>query len=195
MSSPQPSSTQGSDVVSMSPPSPPSYRNLTESDIVKEIEGLRSQGIQNVADDNIISHCEFVYNKDIRGDILAPKKRDVAISEFVLAGIFEIDARNFFMTSDGKWNSNNPLGTRFEQVKPSCHLLPALRQQDFSQSVACFPGVIANLRAIEALANPRKTRDTYSLISGDSPQSSTIKLSHQLFVVRFFFFGNFYMCP
>lgn len=36
---------------------------------------------------------------------------------------FDIDAKSFFMTSDGKWNPNNTLGTCFDhwQVKPSRH--------------------------------------------------------------------------
>jgi hypothetical protein len=183
MSSPHPSSTQGSDQLPSSPPSPLSYRNSSESDVMRELQELQSHGIQNAADQNIVSQCEFIYNKDIKGDILAPKKRETSISEFVLAGIFEIDARNFFMTSDGKWNANNTIGTRFEQVKPSCHLLPVQRHKDFSLSTEHFPAIIANLRAIESLANPRKIRDSYSLISGDSPQSNTIKLTHHLFVV------------
>jgi hypothetical protein len=66
--------------------------------------------------DNICSLCEFVYNKDIKGDMLVPKDNDMKAktSEFILSGIFAIDARNFFMTSDGKWNPNDTLGMHFE---------------------------------------------------------------------------------
>ena len=71
--------------------------------------------------------CTFTYQKDLKGEILFPKNNTNNISELVFAGVFEIDTRNFFMTSDSKWNSNNPLGTCFNQVKPSCRLLPIQR--------------------------------------------------------------------
>ena len=48
------------------------------------------------------------------------------------------------MTSDGKWNANNTIGTHFEQVKPSCHL-PVQRDPDFAFSSDNFSSIIANL--------------------------------------------------
>jgi hypothetical protein len=83
-----------------------------------------SHGIHYAADTNIISQCEFIFNKDIRGNILVPRGSQAPISEFVLSGIFQINPRNFFMTSDGKWNPNNTLRTCLDQVKATCHLLP-----------------------------------------------------------------------
>jgi hypothetical protein len=110
------------------------------------------------------------------------------MSEFILSGIFQIDARNFFMTSDGKWNSNNTLGTRFEQVKPSCLLHPVQRDAEFIRSLKDFPIIIENLRTIEALGDPRKTRDNISIVVNDPMHStSAIKLTHHLFVVCSFY--------
>lgn len=87
------------------------------------------------------------------------------------------------MTSDGKWNANNTLGTRFEQVKLSCRLLPVEKKEEFTFSSDDFPKIISNIRAIESLANPRKTRDAFSVIIEEMGQPPAIKLSHQLFVV------------
>ena len=197
MSSPQPSSstitTQGSDLLSTHTPSNDdndvvddnfhSYRDLSGSTIFAQIQKLQSEGIHYAAKENITSLCEFVFNKDVKGDILIPKIANNKISEFILTDVFQIDARNFFMTSDGKWNSNNPLSTRFDQVKPSCYLLPVQRDTDFSFSANDFPTIVSNLRAIENLSNPRKSRDTHSVIVEDSNQSTAIKLTHHLFVV------------
>ena len=86
-----------------------------------------------------------MFNKDFKGDILVPKNADQPISEFILCGIFHINAQNFSMTSDGQWNANNMIGTCFEQVKPSCHLLPVQHDPDFAFSLDDFPVIIANL--------------------------------------------------
>lgn len=198
MSSSQPSSTQGSEITS-SLTSPDveisndtfhSYRDLSGPAILSEIHTLQSEGIHYAANENIISKCEFVFNKDVKGEMLVPKDTNNKISEFILAGVFQIDARNFFMTSDGKWNQNNPLGVRFEQVKPTCHLLPIQRDPDFSFSTEDFPTIVANLHAIENMANPRKSlaRDTstHSVVIGESNQSTAIKLTHHLFMVHHF---------
>ena len=163
-----------------------SNRNSTGTSILQQLEDLRSQGIHYAADENLSSQCEFVFNRDLKGDMLIPKDNSSSLSEFILSGVFEIDARNFFMTSDGKWNPNNPLNTRFEQVKPSCHLLPVQRNSDFSFSSNDFQKILNNLKAIEGIANPRKSRDHTSVIVGDTVQSSAIKLTHHLFTVHFF---------
>ena len=168
-----------------------SNRDLSGPAVLQQLADFRSKGIHYAADTNIASQCEFIFNKDIRGDMLVSKTTDSSPSEFVLSGIFEIDARNFFMTSDGKWNPNNSLRTRLEQVKPTCHLLPVQRNIDFSFSLNHFPAIINNLRAIEALANPRKTHGSSSVIVGDTLPSSAIKLTHHLFSVCHFFITSY----
>jgi hypothetical protein len=191
MSSPHPSSTQHSDTPSPHPPSTKedssfssqNSQDSSRSDHLQEILALQSQGIHYAAKNDISSQCEFVYNKDVKGDMLIPKD-GTSLSEFILAGIFEIDARNFFLTSDGKWNANNTLGTRLDQVKPSCHLLPVQRNPTFSFSNDDFPNILANIRAIENQGNPRKSRESHSIIINDSSQSSAIKVLHHLFVVH-----------
>ena len=175
-----PSSSTEKDEASPSPRSSNSNRELTGAEILQQTKELISHGIHYAADSEIPSKCEFAFNKDLRGDILVPKGSHTALSEFILAGIFQIDARNFFMTSDGKWNSNNPLGTRLDQVKATCHLQPVDRNPDFAFSAHDYPNIIGNLRAIESLANPRRSHDTTSIIVSDS---NMIKIMHHLFVV------------
>jgi hypothetical protein len=168
-----------------SPPSFVSYRDQSGKTILEDIHKLQPKGLEvhYAGKKHLDSLCEFVFNKDIRGDALVAKDSDKPISEFVLAGVFQVDARNFFMTSDGKWNANNPYGTRFDQVKPSCHLLPIQRDTDFHYSSEDFATVIANIKAIENLANPRKTREHISVVT-ENPVA--IKLSHTLFVVSYY---------
>ena len=145
---------------------------------------LKTEGIHYAADKAINLQYEFTFNKDFKGDILVPKKADESISEFILSGIFQIDACNFFMTSDGKWNANNMIGTCFEQIKPSCHLLPVQCDPDFAFSLDDFPAIIANLQAIKILGDARKGHDDISVIVGDAIHStSAIKLTHHLFVI------------
>jgi hypothetical protein len=79
-----------------------SNRDLTGPQILQQTQDLMSHGIHYVADTNIISQCKFIFNKDIRGNILVPRGSQAPIFEFVLSGIFQIDPQNFFMTSDGK---------------------------------------------------------------------------------------------
>ena len=160
-----------------------SYRNMSASEIMTEIKQYESSGLHYLGHDNIVDLCTFTYQKDIKGEILVPKNNTNNISELLFAGVYEIDARNFFMTSDGKWNSNNPLGTRFDQVKPSCRLLP-VQKDEFSLFEKDYSTIIANIRAIETLGNPRKSRDSHSIIIDEPGQPSQIKLYHHLFSVR-----------
>jgi hypothetical protein len=150
--SPLPSSSQSSDLPSSTqasfvnddtaPNAAPlhSYKDSSGSEIYNETLQLESQGIYYAANENLSSQCEFLFNKDIKGEILVSKDTNKKISEFILTGIFEIDAKNFIMTSDGKWNSNNPIG--LHQVKPSCHLLPVRQDHEFSYSINDFPAII-----------------------------------------------------
>jgi hypothetical protein len=79
-----------------------SNRDLTGPQILQQTQDLMSHGIHYAADTNIISQCEFIFNKDVRGDVLVPRGSQAPISEFVLSGIFQINPQNFFMTSDSK---------------------------------------------------------------------------------------------
>ena len=183
VSSPQ-SQDQTQDTVSQQSPltgEHKSYRDLSGPEILSEIQQLQSQGIIYAAKENIASQCKFVYNKERKGSILIPKDNTNNISEFVLTGVFEIDPQSFFVTSDRKWNSNNPLGLPFHQVKPSCCLLPVRRDINFDFSINDFPSIITNIHAIELLANPRRSRDVSSFVTGDPP---SIKIVHHLFTVR-----------
>jgi hypothetical protein len=164
-----------------------SYREMSGVEILHGIQEFRSGGVYYAATQNLSSLCEFIYNKDLKGDVLVLKNSNKSSTEFLMMGVFEIDARNFFMTSDGKWNSTNVIGTRFDQVKPSCYLLPVERSSDFSFSSKDFPAITTNLHAIETLAVARKSHDNISVVVNDFTRSSSIKLTHHLFVVSIYF--------
>ena len=142
-----------------------------------------SHDIHYAVDTDIASHCEFIFNKDLKGDILVTKGSHAPLSEFLLSGIFHVDARNFFMTSDAKWNPNNPLGSCLDQAKATCNLLPVNRNPKFTFSTQHFPNIIGNLCAIENLTNQRQSQDIASIIGNDS---CSIKIIHKLFIVSLF---------
>jgi hypothetical protein len=75
------------------------------------MQGLLLDGIHYAADKHIASQCKFIFNRDLKGDVLVSKKTQSSLSEYFLTGVFQINARKFFLTSDGKWNPNNLLGT------------------------------------------------------------------------------------
>jgi hypothetical protein len=86
-------------------------RDLSGSEIFQEMLELLSDGIHYAANEDIASQCEFIFNRDLKGDVLVPKETQSSLSEYIFAGVFQINAQNFFLTSDGKWNANNPLST------------------------------------------------------------------------------------
>ena len=193
MSSQAPSSTQGSEKTLSTPPSPSnkstsSNRDLTGRQILEAMRQLRPQGIYYAGDEIDDQQYDFVYNNALRGDILIPKEPHPDISEFILTGVFEVDGRNFFMTSDGKWVAGNAIKTQLHQVKPSCLLVPVRRNEDFSFSSNDFPSVIGNIHAIESFANPRKSKEDASIVVNEIGGSPAIKIVHHLFVVRSFTF-------
>lgn len=140
---------------------------MSSTDILNKIKKYESNGIYYLANDNIVDQCEFVYDRNIKGEALVPKDNSNNISETTFSGVFEIDTRNFFMTSDGKWNSNNLLSTCLDQVKPSCRLVTPIRDDDFSSFTNDFQKIVANIRAIGKLGNPRNSRDLHSIIADE----------------------------
>ena len=172
------SSTEITDI--SSPSSPCSNRDITEPEILVQTRNLISHGIHYAANTDIASQCEFMFNKDLRGDVLILKGSQALHSELVLSGIFQIDTHNLFMTSDTKWNSNNPLSTCLDQAKATCNLQPVNQNTDFEFSAQHFPNIIGNLHAIKNLANPQRSRDTSSIIVNNS---NAIKIIHHLFIV------------
>jgi hypothetical protein len=158
-------------------------RDRSEREILEELNQLESEDIYYAAKPDITNKCEFIYNIDLKGNTLIKKNTQNANKEFTLAGIFQIDARNFFMTADGKWNPNNQANTRLDQVKPSCHLLPIQRDPDFPTSSIDFSTIITNLRAIETMINTRKTHEGSCIITADG-EPPKIKIIHHLFIVR-----------
>ena len=64
------------------------YWDLLGEDIYYKLWQLETEGICYAADKAINLQYEFTFNKDFKGDVLAPKKADESISEFILLGIF-----------------------------------------------------------------------------------------------------------
>jgi hypothetical protein len=89
------------------------------------------------------------------------------------------------MTSDGNWNQENHIETHFEDTRPTCNLLPVVGHPGFKYSANNFPSIIANIHAIENQAQPHETRECNSVVLNDPV---AIRLTHHLFVVRWFFY-------
>ena len=51
-----------------------SYQNLSAPEIFKEIQELLTNSIPYAANKEITSQCEYVFNRDFKGDVLVPKK-------------------------------------------------------------------------------------------------------------------------
>ena len=157
-----------------------SFRNLSETDILQNLCMLLSKGIHYLGDKNINDLCVFVFNNNMKGDMLVLKGSQKPYTKFIVTGIFRINPRNFFMISDGRWMSMNTFNSPFEQVKISCQLCPLEPDSGFDISIKNFPTVLSNIWAIESLANPRKTHQHHSILC-ENP--TAIKLSHLLFIV------------
>lgn len=131
-------------------PSSSSFSHWDElgDEILHRLQGLASEDVLYLGNADVNSKCDFFFNKDINSNILIPKDTFEAPTELLLAGVFEVGACDFFMTSDAKFN---PSGTsmRFEQIKLHCHLIPVQRDSQFRFSASDFSTVVANIHAIE----------------------------------------------
>ena len=77
---------------SPSPAIPLSNQDLTGAQILDQTRSLTSHNIHYATNTDITSHCEFIFNKDLKGDILVTKGSHAPLSEFLLSGIFHVDA-------------------------------------------------------------------------------------------------------
>jgi hypothetical protein len=170
-----------------------SHRDDSENNILERLRNLESHGIAYLGDKDIAAKTAFFFNKDINGDVLIRKDSSTTShpTELLLAGIFEIDARNFFMSSDAKYNSSSNTLSRFDQIKLQCHLIP-VRHSDFVQSFKVFPSVVTNIQTIEKTATGRRGHDDISILTGSYASPTGIKLVHQLFKVCKLFFVKYY---
>ena len=122
-----------------------SFRNLSETDILQNLCTLLSKGIHYLGDKNINDLCVFVFNNNMKGDMLILKGSQKPYTKFVVTGIFQINPRNFFMISDGRWTSTNTFNSPFERVKLSCQLRPLEPDSRFDISIKNFPTVLSNI--------------------------------------------------
>ena len=157
----------------------PSHRDESGADILEHLRSL--EDVVYLGDKDIVGKCDSFFDKTVNGNVVI-RKGDESPKELLFAGIFEVDARNFFMTSDAKFNpSSTPM--RFEQIKPHCHLLPVRRCSQFAYSANDFSTVVSNIQAVEKMVSGRKGQDDVSIVVTSHGTPTGIKLSHQLFKV------------
>ena len=163
------------------------YQNQSGKKILQHLCELQSERKYYAGDKDVNTQCKFFSNGDVKEDVLIAKNVENSDTAFLLAGIFQIDTQKFFMTSDRKRNEDNQCGTCFEQIQPTCHLVPVQQDLEFKYSAEDFPTIVANIQAIENQVNARKPAKHVSLLLDNLV---AIKLTHCLFVVRcsFFFF-------
>lgn len=106
-----------------------------------------------------------------------------------MRGVFEIERRDFYMTSDANFDPRNDFNIKFETVKATCQLEVVNRDSRFGFSVTDYANVIKNIRALENLAPKQKGEiERLSVVTGSTNVASslncTIKLSHGLFTVN-----------
>jgi hypothetical protein len=120
------------------------------------------------------------------GNQLIVKNNDAIPTEFIMAGVFEIDRRDFFFTSDANYHpeKHRDLDKKFESAKATCRLIPVQRDISYQFSAEHFATAINNLRALEKLAATPKDSTIYSTICNIEGGSHGIKLSHALFQVN-----------
>jgi hypothetical protein len=156
------------------------HRNDSADEVLLRIQDL--DDVVYLGDKDILSKCDYFFDKNVNGNVLIRKNNNGHPIELLFAGIFEIDARDFFMTSDAKFNASNT-AIRFDQIKPHCRLLPVRRNSQFAISADDFPTIVSNIHAIEKLVAGRKGPDDVSVVVTSQGTPTSIKLSHHLFKV------------
>lgn len=171
----------------MSTPTTPVRKNPFEAFVTPEtvLTKLRTlDGGYYLGDKDLPSKGQFRIGGR-EGNILVIKNDDTVPTEMVLRGVFEIDRRSFYMTSDGGFDPENPFGTKLSECKATCRLVPVNRDMSFKFSVNHYPTVIENVRGFEDKA-PADTKDTkisiLQSLTGENQPILSIKLSHALFV-------------
>ncbi|KAF8425809.1 hypothetical protein L210DRAFT_3653056 [Boletus edulis BED1] len=131
----------------------------------------------NAASPNIVGRVEFQTGKV--SDILMRKDTQ---SEFVMRGVYQIARNDFFFTPDGNFDPANTFGSRFQDVKLSCRLIPPT-SSDFDFTIKDYPICLQNLRSIERLVALGKNQETLGAIAEHlgKPQ---FKLAHSLFEAK-----------
>jgi hypothetical protein len=136
-----------------------------------------------LGDEHIEKHGKFIFASYNQGNVLILKDSDAEPTEMILRGIFQIDKREFYMTSDAGYKSRNEWG--IEKSKPNCRLVPVIRDPSFNFTIIDFPKMLNNLHALENLI-PHGKNQVLSVIhhlTGEGDFHKSIRISHTLFVV------------
>jgi len=133
---------------------------------------------------NIASHAEF-FVRGATGDMAIVKNKGGEVQEFLLSGIFEIDRQDFFMGAEGGYMPANIFNRDFVNTKLSCNLTAVQRDSMFLSTRSDFTTIIANIKALEKLIQPKKGSTSVSCVR-DTGSQPGIRLNHSLFNVSNF---------
>lgn len=129
-----------------------------------------------LATPNLIQHAEFISGSQNAQQLVnrTPDDNNDAPTEFIMTGIFQISADNFFLTSDGRFKPGS--GLKFEDTKPSCRLIMP-NAPGWRITATESETIFNNVKALEKI-NISATSNLKSVVD-NHPLS--IKLSHLLF--------------
>jgi hypothetical protein len=167
-------------------PPPPSRKTPFESFIPAQTVLTKLRTLENgfyLGDEHIQKHGKYMFAGYSHGNVLILKDSDADPTEMILRSIFQIDKREFYMTSDAGYKRRNEWG--IEKSKPNCRLVPVIRDPSFNFTIIDFPKMVQNLQTLEKLG-PRTNDDVLSVIHelrGEGDFHKSIRISHALFVV------------
>ena len=164
-------------------PPPPSVGVLPSSnDVLQSLRTDTHLGIHG-ANPNLHNRVEYFLGGWDRDSLVA--KTDADATEFIIRGVFMISRSEFYFTPDANFDPANSFNSKLEDVKLTCRLTPS-RDPDFKFSAQDFPIIVENLRKFENLIKKNSDSQSFSVIDSISGMQ-TIRLSHPLFKVFFFF--------
>ncbi|KAF8443787.1 hypothetical protein L210DRAFT_3643388 [Boletus edulis BED1] len=90
---------------------------------------------------------------------------------------------DFFLSPDGNYDPENALGTRFQDVKLNCHIIPPVSSA-YSFAIDDFIPCINNLRAFERLLKHDRGESVGGMVHGSILGTTQVKVTHALFEPR-----------
>ncbi|KAF8132271.1 hypothetical protein EV363DRAFT_1073599, partial [Boletus edulis] len=129
--------------------------------------------------------CNLSQNMEFKpanlGDILVVKNS--TDSEFILRGVYQVACNDFFLSPDGNYNPENALGTRFQDVKLNCRIIPPVSSA-YSFAIDDFIPCIDNLHAFERLLKHDRGESVGGMVHGSILGTTQVKVTHALFEPR-----------
>ena len=129
-------------------PEKPSSSTITSPSAILE-RLCDTEGSYYIGDADLALRAKFYISGVKEGNTLVVQNNESEPTEFLLCGAFEINKRNFYLVSDGNFFPGNSFGSKFADVKASCHLTPICRDPSFKFSIEAYPITVKNIQAIE----------------------------------------------